>query len=93
MAKQKHTTGPWAVNPVTAHVDAFTEDGPLAVCALLWPTELRSEAETGANAALIAAAPDLLEAAKFAYAAMDSNEGRERARKSLIVAIANAESA
>lgn len=66
-AGQMHTPSPWAVNPLNAQVDAF--DG--AVCQLLWPTELRSEAETEANARLIAAAPDLLEALRQMVQAFD----------------------
>lgn len=60
-----YTKGPWAVNPYCAQVDCtqMDEDGDLfPVCQMLWPTELRSERETEANAHLIAAAPDLLEA-------------------------------
>jgi hypothetical protein len=56
----KHTKGPWGVNPVNAQVDAFATGEPLPICQLLWPTDERSEAETFANARLIAAAPDLL---------------------------------
>jgi hypothetical protein len=58
----KHTPGPWAVHPVRARVDAFNSGDALPVCELLWPTDERTEEETEANAALIAAAPDLLEA-------------------------------
>lgn len=58
----KHTPMPWAVNPAKAQVDAFAGGTPLPVCQLLWPTDERSEAETEANARLIAAAPDLLAA-------------------------------
>lgn len=61
-----HTPGPWAVNPFQAQVDAFNTGTPLPVCQLLWPTDVRSEAETFANARLIAAAPDLLEACEAA---------------------------
>lgn len=57
----KHTPGPWAVNPKVAQVDAFSTGRPLPVCAVLWPTEERTEAETEANAWLIAAAPNLLD--------------------------------
>jgi len=57
--KESFTPGPWAVNPVNAQVDTFAGGAPLAVCKLLWPTDLRSEEETEANARLIAAAPDL----------------------------------
>ena len=58
-----HTPGPWAVHPVKAQVDAFSPH-PIPVCQMLWPTTERSEDETEANARLIAAAPDLLEALK-----------------------------
>lgn len=60
-----HTPGPWAVNPFCAQVDCqkFCDDGTLVpVCRLLWPTKYCSEDETEANARLIAAAPELLEA-------------------------------
>lgn len=57
-----HTPGPWAMNPVLARVDAMPS--LLPVCQLLWPTDERPEAETEANARLIAAAPELLEALK-----------------------------
>lgn len=57
-----HTPGPWATNPINAVVDAFVDGKPLPVCKMLWPTEERSEEDTQANARLIAAAPDLLEA-------------------------------
>lgn len=56
----KHSAGPWAVNPFNAQVDAFKDGRPLPVCQLLWPTDERSEAETQANARLIAEAPDML---------------------------------
>lgn len=58
----KHTPGPWQINPVNAQVDAFNTGEGLAICKMLWPTKLRSEAETEANARLIAAAPELYEA-------------------------------
>lgn len=62
MTDTKHTPGPWAVHPNQAVVDAFDGGVPLSVCALLWPTDERSEDETFANARLIASAPDLLDA-------------------------------
>jgi len=55
----QHTPGPWSVNPKAALIDA--PDGE-SICLLRWPTTVRTEVETKANATLIAAAPDLLEA-------------------------------
>ena len=60
----KHTPGPWAVHPASAQVDAFATGEPVPVCQLLWPTDQRTETETEANAHLIAAAPEMLEALK-----------------------------
>ena len=57
-----YTPGPWVVHPLKATVDAAHDGGMLPICAMLWPTEERSEDETEDNADLIAAAPDLLEA-------------------------------
>lgn len=53
-----HTKGPWFVNPVNAWVEIPGQDAP--ICALLWPTDLRSEGETFANGRLISASPELL---------------------------------
>jgi hypothetical protein len=61
------TSGPWAVNPLNAQVDAFDSGEPVPVCQLLWPTELRSEDETLANAALIATAPNLFDGLERAF--------------------------
>jgi hypothetical protein len=79
MSDMQHTPGPWAVHPVLARVDAFDAIDPsgldgdgLPICQMLWPTELRSEDETDANARLIAAAPELLEALKAARTALNS---------------------
>lgn len=88
--KAAHTPGPWAVNPFNAQVDSAVNGAPVPVCQMLWPTSLRTEAETEANACLIAAAPELLEALLWYVAeddvmeSMACNEywlaGRERAR-------------
>src|ERR1700743_2796692 len=52
---EKATAGEWLVNPINAYVDAAQTDcTPLAVCAMLWPTDLRTEDETFANAEFIA---------------------------------------
>jgi len=73
-----HTPGPWAVHPVKAQIDAFPAGAVVPVCSLLWPTELRSEDETEANAYLIAAAPDLLAALKLILASHDASCKGER---------------
>jgi hypothetical protein len=52
----------WIVNESKAQVDAIVKGKPVPVCKMLWPTKLRSEAETRDNANLIAAAPNLLDA-------------------------------
>ena len=56
-ALDKATLGKWAVNESRAMVDST--DG-LPICALAWPHAIRSEEETKANAALIAAAPEAI---------------------------------
>jgi hypothetical protein len=71
----KHTPGPWAVNPIRAMVDAIDSNGPSPICGMLWFTETRSEEETEANADLIAAAPDLLEALQEVAPLGDIAEG------------------
>ena len=60
----EHTPGPWAVNPVIAQVDAFERGIPIPVCAMVCPTDLRTEAATMANGTLIAAAPTMLDELK-----------------------------
>lgn len=64
----QHTPGPWAVNPAFARVDALGANSPVPVCQLLWPTDLRSEEETEANARIIAGSPDLLAALEYLVA-------------------------
>jgi hypothetical protein len=64
-----HTPGPWIVNPFNAQVDCAVVSklgDLLPVAQMLWPADERSEAETEANARLIAAAPDLLAASQYA---------------------------
>lgn len=74
-----HTPGPWSIHPHHAYVvpqdhigrpiggssDPDTDLATYAqeICAMHWPDPHRSRAEVQANALLIAAAPDLLEAA------------------------------
>lgn len=57
----EHTKGPWTVHPIKSWVTDPTGE---AVCGMLWPTYSRTEEETLANARLIAAAPEMLEALK-----------------------------
>lgn len=59
MSEQKHTPGPWLVNPFCAQVD---DAQGVPICQLLWPTDERTERETMENAKLIQAAPDMLAA-------------------------------
>lgn len=66
----KHTPGPWFV-PYRAHgtlfVEAHLRQGWLQEVAACGPTEIGSQQE--ANARLIAAAPELLEALQFVMSA------------------------
>jgi hypothetical protein len=55
----QHTPGPWTVNKTAALINAPDSE---SICLLRWPTTVRTEVETKANATLIAAAPDLLDA-------------------------------
>lgn len=88
---REHTKGPWRY----FHHDGMTfyihsEGNPLAgrVATITYTSGAHSFHE--ADAALIAAAPDLLAAAKFAYASMNSEDGRRRACASLVAAISKA---
>lgn len=58
MSAAQHTPAPWLPDATKAQVVVPGVDAP--ICALLWPTELRTEDETLANAFLIAAAPEML---------------------------------
>jgi len=79
MTEAKYTPGPWIVNPFNAWVELPGVNAP--ICAMLWRTELRSEDETLANARLIAAAPELVEALReFVDSAIADLELIEQAR-------------
>jgi hypothetical protein len=82
----KHTPGPWIVSGARrrgyeAEVIVETNPNPKAmsaitICDVPNPTNLVvDDATAQANARLIAAAPDLLEALKHAYALMQALEG------------------
>jgi len=81
------TSGPWAVNPVMAQVDAMPS--ALPVCKLLWPTTKRTEAETWANGQIIAACdPDtirelLAERDQLAAALEAAREDAERMKRDI----------
>ncbi len=75
MKNQKHTPGPWRVNSEDAvlSIESDSEDCGV-ICMVSSNVEPGIEApeeETNANAALIAAAPGLLEAAKTLLADLD----------------------
>jgi hypothetical protein len=64
----EHTPGPWTISPacgdfVVPQLDGFPS-GVAAVAVALRGAPNRSEEEVGANARLIAAAPELLDALK-----------------------------
>lgn len=89
MEQNTHTPGPWrVVNRHNAPGRAYPEMGPSIqsecvgerdfVCRLEWAGFIRDQHEsvTEANAQLIAAAPDLLEALVEIMADLDANHGR-----------------
>lgn len=92
--RSPHTPGPWIVNPFSARVDCAALDewgDPLPICELLWPTDYRSEDETQANARLIAAAPELLEALTRTLDALEKlDAGETKVAKAARAAIAKA---
>jgi hypothetical protein len=71
----KHTPGPWHVSMSGAYqrVYAKNDGGEIAVAEMRSLAGYRPHWETKANANLIAAAPELLEALK-AYVANDANQ-------------------
>lgn len=82
-----HTPGPWVaydrgIGWEVQHNHPSGEERPVN-------DEFR-DTFTEADAHLIAAAPELLDACKFAFAAMNSESGRERAKNVLVAAIAKA---
>lgn len=86
MSDSKHTAGPWRVEQDTTLIwgdcnpDDATSYGmgyPIAECRVTpsgsWAKGPKGHSEADANARLIAAAPDLLEALKAAMAFIDSH--------------------
>ena len=103
MIKIKHTPGPWALEPKNDHINIFAKaDGfPVAMVELSNPTvnDYNRLEEDKANATLIAAAPDLLLAAKDAVLFLNGiaesfkipEEMKKLAMKGLTDSIAKAE--
>lgn len=87
----KHTPGPWFVNDrykQTKYIEARIGGGMLQEVAACGPTEVREQQE--ANARLIAAAPDLLDALEDALCFLAMNGGYDYATNKARVAIAKA---
>lgn len=72
MGDLKATPGPWATHPVQRWVSPEA-DMEMPICALRWATygEMVEPDEVRANAALIAAAPELYEAAEIALSLIE----------------------
>lgn len=80
----KHTPGPWVVRTIDQSLATVeTQDGEYIICTaaqLRWDDWKTEHAERKANARLIAAAPELLEAAKLVlewYEAEDNHSGTD----------------
>ncbi|MGV2110115.1 hypothetical protein ACQZ46_02430 [Agrobacterium salinitolerans] len=95
----KHTEGPWSFQYTDESGECFViaqNLGGLVGAALPWPTEIDSRdfRRVIANARLIAAAPDLLKAAKHSILALEIEFGRSATEVNfhqLYAAIAKAE--
>lgn len=83
----KHTPGPWVIDPCW-DILGNTDDGNGMVCQITTDAVPRAEAE--ANARLIAAAPDMLEALKQAEQQIDYGQ-IDAAHRIIIAAIDKAE--
>jgi hypothetical protein len=87
----EHTPGPWTTYQPHGHVLVTSERRSDNLCRLLGSPEW-DWSELKANARLIAAAPELLEAAKQALDALNKHEGiPSEASDKLASAIAKAE--
>jgi hypothetical protein len=85
MKNQKHTSGPWTNEGVeiTAH------DGALVICTI--DRDGNEDKGADANAALIAAAPQLLEAMKMLRALLERNDQSSPSYMMALVQALNAE--
>lgn len=72
MPKPKHTPGPWKVSDTIA-LQIESAVTKREICD--WYVNERTEQEDLANARLIAAAPEMLEALKLAYKSMEHRNG------------------
>lgn len=94
--KTKHTKGTWAVQENTVLKDgSYVIKSGNTLIGFASDSDTLSKDETEANAKLIAAAPELLEALKRANATMKLLKGTNKLHKDdlLLVAIERAESA
>jgi hypothetical protein len=78
MADATHTQGPWVY--VGEYVEAHDIDTPLSIC-----TIADCGGQTGANATLIAAAPDLLAALEVLVWQLDRTDGLVEELESMVV--------
>jgi len=93
--KAKHTPGPWE----TRHTPACAKEGYYKIIARLntqdvigrWPAHTNPDDSDKANAALIAAAPELMNACQMAVNEMPGNEQGQKIASMLRAAIAKAE--
>jgi hypothetical protein len=97
-AETRHTPGPWRVNGFNKRGDRVVGDLDGGVANVYCEEDsVRADPIGEANAHLIAAAPDLLDACKLAHSYFHNREGRDLAdlgldaSKALTSAIAKAE--
>ena len=92
----KHTPGPWWYDLDPKYIDSLAIRASVQIVATVWGTEQEGEAgqENQNNARLIAAAPELLEAAQALVSHLSDMEGgkwlRNRAGEELQTAISKA---
>ena len=76
MSEAKHTPGPWVIERPINHVGMVEIDGPSLTCrgfTIATDVDAQRAACIEADARLIAAAPDLLEALEWALDAWDTH--------------------
>ncbi len=92
MSNTKHTSGPWVYSPIinfSGTLVSFIQSGEVPVAQLRGLTTGQEE-EAAANAKLIAAAPEMLEAAEKLLEVIGHVGGVEIQIKALIAAIKKA---